>query len=110
MKNKVYVHNDPLACIVLSKDHHNGIVVQLATYVDTLRPDNSGELISYTTTKVIYEAVIAITTHDFRKAVADSIQLAQYKLTEVQNQHQILDGILNDYYSQNRELNEPTKQ
>jgi hypothetical protein len=110
MKSKVYIHNDNLACIVLSKDHHNGIVVQLAVYAESLRPNHDGELIAFTTTKVIYESIIPVSTPEFRKAVADTIKTAQFKLTEVQNQHQILDGILNDYYSQNRDLNEPAKQ
>jgi hypothetical protein len=108
--NKVYIHNDDLACIVLSKDHHNGIVVQLAVYTNSLRPDNNNELINFTSTKVIHEVIVPVNAVDFRKAVADAIQIAQHQLVQIQQKHQVLDGILNDYYSQNRELNEPAKQ
>lgn len=107
---KVYIHNDNLACIVLSKDHHNGIVIQLAVYTEALRVGQDNELVSYISTKVIHEVVVPVTSPEFKKAVSDAIQVAQHQLVQVQQKHQILDGILNDYYSQNRELNEPTKQ
>ncbi len=110
MREQIYIHNDEQACIVLSKDHHNAIVVQLAVYVFTLVPNIDNQLIYSRNTKVIYEAIIATTTHNFKNAVADSIKLAQHKLSEVQQQHKVLDGVLNDYYSAYRDLNEPREQ
>ena len=106
----IYVHKDDIAIIVLSKDHHKGIVVQLAVFVDQLAPNNQNELINHRKLSVISSTTVPVTTPSLKNVVAQEIQKAQALLADIHQSHRTLDGVLTDYKSAYKDINEPEKQ
>ena len=107
---KVYVHHDEQSCIVLTKDHHNGICIQLGVYTDQMVPNVDNLLIMSRNLKVVDSTVINTSTPNFKQAISEKVKELQHKVVLIQESHKILDGVLNDYHSQNRDINEPAKQ
>jgi len=109
MKNQVYLYKDENKSIVLSKDHYHGVVVQVVRFVDQLQPGSNGELYNVKTNNVVFQVLVPI-TEDFRKLTAEAIKKCEAYIKDMTDKENVINGLLNDYYSSHKDLNEPGQQ
>lgn len=108
MKKQILIYQDPDNEIILSKDHYHGIVVQVVRKVDQMVNTNEG-LVNQRTNQVPFSKIVKITT-TFKKDIDTAIGEAKYFISQILKQDEEINGMLNDYLSQNRDLNEPANQ
>lgn len=106
---QVYVYKDPDNQIVISKDHYHGVVVQVVRLVDQLQRTASGEITQHRTANVVLSQTVKL-DDNFKVSVQKAIEVAKNFITSIIKNDESINGLLNDYKSQNRELNEPDKQ
>jgi hypothetical protein len=109
MKNQIYLYKDDNKAIVLSKDHYHGVVVQVVRFIDQLQPGPNGELYNVKTNSVVFQVLVPI-TELFRNQTAEAIKKCEVYLQDMTAKDNEIDGLLNDYYSAHKDLNEPGQQ
>lgn len=112
MNKPVYIEKDDVCGIVVCKDNYNGVVIQAVRFVDKLipsGPDNS--LTNIKTTCVIKQVEVKVVgDEDFKPRVSKAIAMVREFLAKVRKQDQDIDGLLNDYRSQHKDLNQDDKE
>lgn len=114
MKKIVYIEKDEHNAIAICKDGFQGVVVQLIRFVDQLKPAGlEQEITKIRTKQVIGQWQVEVKNlqdgslnEDFRKHVDDAINQAKNKLASIHNQDKKISGLLDNYFSQNRSINE----
>jgi hypothetical protein len=111
MKNNVWISKDESHGILLAKDNHNGIVIQVIAFIKQSIPsqDNKGKYETVKSPQVIGSYPVKY-DHNMDKLTFDeslktNLSNAKSYLLQIKKRHQDIDGIMNDYYSQNRVLN-----
>lgn len=109
MKKHVVLFKDEDNEIVLSKDYFNGVVVQVVRLVDQLKNTSEG-LVQTRAQNVIFFREAKVTSPNFKADVAAAIEQCRNHLQDIKKKDEEINGLLNDYLSQNRNLNEPAEQ
>ena len=106
---RVYLYKDEENEIVLTEDNFTSVVVQLVRKVNTLAPNSSGELVNIRKEWVLLQSVVNTDEENIRAKVKEKIEITFVELEKIKKKDSIVDGILNDYLSQNQKLNEEPK-
>jgi hypothetical protein len=109
MKKQIYIYKDENNSIVLSKDHYHGVVIQVIRFVDQLVRTQDNLLICHKNHNVVHEVVIKVSP-TIREEVAAAIAKSRLVIDEIKNKDNQIDGLINDYHSMHRDLNEPEQQ
>ena len=107
MRKMVYINKNENGGIAICKDGFNGVAIQVIRFVDQLKPTGTdGELTQHKTNVVIKQILVKHTTQNFKESVEKSILEAKDFMKVIALQDKDIDGVMNDYYSQNKPLNE----
>lgn len=109
MKKQIILYKDENNSIILSKDHYHGVVVQVIRYVDQLIRTPENLLAHHKTHNVIQETIIKVSP-SMREDVAAAFAKGKLLIDEIKKHDDQIDGLLNDYNSAHRDLNEPDSQ
>lgn len=105
---KVIVYKDNDNEIIVSKDYHHGVVVQVIRYIDALQQTNEGTLTNIVKPQVMFSKQIGIS--QMREEISKVIAEAQAVINDLKEKDQKIYGLLNDLFSAHRDLNEPAEQ
>ena len=108
MKKIIVIHDDVDNSIILCKDHYHGIVVQVLRKVDQLVPTFDG-VENIRKVNVVHQEIVKVSS-DFRAGVDKAIVGAKAFLEHVLKQDAEINGLLNDYLSSHKDLNESADQ
>lgn len=108
MKKQIFLFKDENNAIVLSKDHYNGVVVQVIRFVDQAF-EHEGQLLHHKTNQVTNQIIVKVSS-TMRDEVAKAIVASKQFLADIKLKDDQIDGLINDYLSSHRELNEPDQQ
>lgn len=111
--DRVYIYKDDNNAIALFRDSFKGISVQLIRFVNQMQPTGEdGELVAHRREVGIakYDVLstdngVRLSPEKFKAKVSDAIAKAQQELNKVQEGDTMIDGVMNDYLSQNRKAN-----
>lgn len=110
----IYIEKDEKNAIAVSSDNHNGIVIQLVAYIDSLIPSSEDpkQIINNRSVSLIKQWFVPIVPEivngysiEFRENVRLKIELAKKELANIREAHKKIDGILNDLASQHQGIN-----
>lgn len=108
MKKQIFLLKDENNAIVLSKDNFNGVVIQVVRFVDQAF-QHEGQMLVHKTNQVVFQLVVAVGSA-MRDEVAKAILESKKFLADIKSKDDQIDGLINDYLSSHRELNEPDQQ
>lgn len=103
---QVFIYKDEDNQILIAKDGFKGVAVQVVRLVDQLRPNHENQLENFRTSHVVNQRVIPLDAN-FRANVKSAIEVAKEIVEDMKKSDQEIAGLMNDYYSSNREINEP---
>lgn len=114
MKKIVYIENDGLNAIAICRDNYKGVVIQVVRLLDQLvKSGLDNQLSNVRTNQVVHQVVVPLnqnnnskTQDSFKTRVQTAISDCREVLTNIRNADKSIDGLLNDYHSQFKELNE----
>ena len=90
----------------MSKDNYKGVAIQVCRKIEQLKPDANNVMTTFRNFQTLKQTVIAYSPNmkdDVAKALVDAKEF----LAQVRSQEKEIDGLLNDYLSQNVKINEP---
>lgn len=105
MKKIIHIYKDPDNEIVISKDHYHGVVVQVIRIVDQLQNTNEG-LVSVRRNNVVKTIDVKLSP-TFKDEVSKAIEEAKKTIASIKEADERINGLLNDYLSSHKDLNEP---
>ena len=107
------LYDDDIIAISLFKDNHHGVVVQMYRYTEQMIPNDKGGMQTKRNKSPLFTENVGLTKDKVLKsadAFKADVQLAIDKMykehQKIQTQDNTIDGVLNDYRSQNRKLND----
>lgn len=109
MKKIVYIERDDYNAIVISRDHYHGVAIQVIRFVDQLSPIGpNNELSNIKNQRVVHQILVKIEPgkDTFKDEVYKAVMLAKEKLAEIKIQDRLISGVLNDYSSIRKDLNQ----
>ena len=109
MRKQVNLYKDENNAIILSKDHYHGVVMQVIRFVDQLRIGADNQLVHHKNHNVVNEIIIKVGP-TMRDDVAAAFAKSKTFIDEIKTKDNLIDGLLNDYHSSHRDLNEPEQQ
>lgn len=105
---EVKIYDDDTLAISLFKDAHLGVVVQMYRYMEQMIP-NGNEMQTRRTKSPLFTSKVSVHQNNklkpataFKLDVKAALDDMYRKLQEIQNQDNIIDGVLNDYKSRER--------
>jgi len=110
MKKIVYIERDDNYAIILSNDSMNGVAVQVVMYVNQLTPDPNGMLVNVRNTQVVDCSTISLGGDDFKERVKKQLAHSKHYLASLRKGSVEIEGVMNDYRSQFRNINEDEKE
>jgi len=112
MKKIVYINKNELNAIAICRDNYNGVAIQVIRFVDQLVPNGpDNQVVSIKNSTVLKTFMVDIVSDptSFKSRIQQTIAQAREFLSIIEKQDKDIDGILNDYYSQFKGLNEDGK-
>lgn len=108
MKKIIYIEKSELNAIVIVRDNYKGVVVQVIRFVDQLVPSgDNNKLVNVRNSQVIDTSVVNIKPGSvFKDEVSKAITKSREFLAGIKLQDQEIEGLMANYYSQNKGLNE----
>lgn len=91
--------------IVVCKDSHNGVAVQVVMLVDKLQPTGLDNKLSNIRTRQVIKQYLVPSGDNFKQSVNEVISQAKGFLAHIKKGEASIDGLLNDLHSANKELN-----
>ena len=111
---KVILYMDGENEILLSKDHYHGVALQVIRYIDSMQQTPDNLLVNIKTAKVIHQKIMKIPENkdmvSFRGDIQKEIAECQAVVNNIKENDQKINGLMNDFFSAHRELNEPAEQ
>lgn len=102
MIREVYLHKDENYAIILFRDGHKGITVQLISYMPKQAPNHENVMEEYLAHHVEWSREIKVRLDDvlnknFKQDLSVAISECQHKLAVLQQNHEYIEGALKDY-------------
>lgn len=122
---QVYIYKDQRNAIIITPDSYKGISIQVIRFVSQLKPNFSNELVETTTIIPIWSKTIPtiepsamdqfsknpsmsikpVNGDTFKRDIKTAIEESKSYLSKINSLDSMIDGSLNDYLSQNSEIN-----
>ena len=114
MKNLVCILKEGCYSILLAKDNHKGISIQVSMLMDKFIPNLKGEMVRHKTQLVVGNNYIAIEVdkkinEKFEQHLIEGIKSARILVAKFQSQNKNIDTILETYRKNNEKLNDQQK-
>jgi hypothetical protein len=111
MDNIVFISKDENNAIAICKDNYNGVAVQVIRFVDQLKPSGNiySELVNIRSQQVINQIIVNVNSESkstFKERVNNAVSESKEFLAKIKEQDSKIDGVMKDYLSQFRGLNE----
>lgn len=97
-----YLHKDDQNAIVIIREGHHALTVQLVSFIPRLAPNAENIMVHHLVNHVEYSRTVPVRldgqiNNGFKTDLSNAISVCQQKLVEIQQNNQIIEGALRDY-------------